>query len=449
MRFSLHPKQAEVFRDPKETIVIVAGRRFGKSRYMLAKAIEKCLSFKGEYDPASPPVCVIAMPTLKQARQVHFIPLINLLQNAPFVKNISKSDYRITFKGGNKPDLLVRGVNDSDGDTLRGLRLYWLGMDEFGDFKPGIWEEALSPALGDTKGSSSLIIGTPKGKTAPLYPIALQAQNDPNSSYYHFITEDNPFISKRKLAKFKATLPPRVYRQEFEASFEDFEGAIFSSFVHKKHALSILPLAYDEVVIGCDWGETNPYIVVVGLLKDKFYIIDDWYNKTPQHPVLQDELLRVISKFCLLHKVSRCYLPDDRPASVLQCRRMGSLKEITGMRKAIQVSRQNPSLKERAGIGNSLFHQDRFFINARLKKTIDQFSSYHRAKDPTSGTLLDAPAKNQDDHAVDATMYAIGTICYYKGYDLPFASVRSGRNTSLEITKPLELKERCTKDKQS
>ncbi|WP_414579433.1 hypothetical protein [Anabaena sp. CCY 9402-a] len=119
-RLDLHPAQATVFNDPNPYVLLVSGRRWGKSRLMLTRAIERSLTFKGEYDPASPPVVLITMPTLKQAKQIHWKPLVNILANAPFVESINRSENRIIM-AGNRPDIIVRGCNDDNGDSLRGL----------------------------------------------------------------------------------------------------------------------------------------------------------------------------------------------------------------------------------------------------------------------------------------------------------------------------------------
>jgi phage terminase large subunit len=69
---------------------------------------------------------------------------------------------------------------------------------------------------------------------------------------------------------------------------------------------------------------------------------------------------------------------------------------------------------ERATILDSLFYQNRLFFTQKTKHLYDTFASYHRAKD-RDGNLLNKPADNQDDHAVDATAYPIGTIEFRQG----------------------------------
>ena len=403
----LHRGQLKVFNEKKQFKLLVCGRRWGKSRLLLTSAIHAALAFNQKIDPASPPIVLIAMPTLKQARAIHWKPLYALLRDAPFVEEISKSDFRIILKG-NKPDIILRGCNDDGGDNLRGLKIYAACLDEFQDIKPVVWEEVIYPALADTKNSSALICATPKGKTHPLYKFHTEAKGNKDWGYYHFVTKDNPFIPKLFLKKAQISLPPKVFRQEMEASFEDFEGQIFDQLADR-HYFSEVPsnLTY---YLGADWGDQHPALVVIGLTKDysKFYIVDGWYNQINQ-PVVLDDFLKKMSDFCKQYNIYRSYLPDDRPASVIAARKTGKINSLPGLTKAVQVNRNEVGVLPGIEIINSLFYQDRLFIKSSLTSVREQFQDYHRETAP-DGSILNKVAPNQKDHLVDAARYCLVTL---------------------------------------
>ena len=158
LKLYLHPGQQTVFVSPKRFKVLVSSRRYGKSRLMLTMIIDKALNYKGAYDKASPPVVLLGMPSLKQAKQIHWNPLVKLLEGHPGIERIYKSECRISFKG-NKPDIILRGLNEDNGDNCRGLKIYFAGLDEMQDIKPIAWTEVIMPALIDTKGSCALLTG--------------------------------------------------------------------------------------------------------------------------------------------------------------------------------------------------------------------------------------------------------------------------------------------------
>lgn len=381
----------------------MCGRRFGKSHVLRAEAIHAAVSFNQEYDPNFPPVVVLVMPTLKMAKQVHWKALKAILTNAPFVESINNTDYRITFKG-NKPDLILRGCNEDDGDGLRGLKIYYASCDEFQDFKSGIWENIILPALGDTLNSRAILVGTPKGKNHYLYRFYQSILNSVEWAYFHFTTKDNPFFPKTQLRQAKQQMPPKAYAQEYRASFEDFEGQIFDQ-IKPSHKINQLPpkMSY---YLGADWGDVNSAAVVVGLTPDfKMYVVDSWYNSTGL-PIVQDEFLDKLAQFCTKYKVYKCFLPDDRPAAIKSARELGKQKGIEGLQRAIQVNRNEIKIMEGCDIINSLFFQDNLFIKSNLAEVILQFENYHRAVD-SEGRVLNKPADNQEDHLVDAGRYVI------------------------------------------
>lgn len=411
-KLSLHQAQLKVFSDPKPLKTVCAGRRLGKSRLLFTTAIYKCLSYDGEYDPASPPSCVILSPTLKQGKQIHWKSLLNLLENSPFVERILKNDFRIIFKG-NKPDLLLRGANDDEGNSLRGLKLYWIGSDEHQDLKPDVWTYVIEPALADTPNSSALVIGTPKGRAHPFYNFCEAAKSNPKASYYHFTTADNPFFDKSKLEHYRSVLPPKAFRQEFEASFESFEGQWLDQ-LQDKHLITLGNYSssdYEAIWCSVDWGDKNPAVSVIGLKNSTFYIIDSWDNPDTNKTVTQDEFLRRIAFLCSKYHCTRVYVPDDRPAACASLRQWGHKHNIRAMQKSIIVTRQRPGITERADLINSLFHQDRLYINKKLSNLIESFKSYCRAKD-SNGYFVNKPANGLYNHLYDSSAYCLGYICY-------------------------------------
>ncbi|MFN6486284.1 MULTISPECIES: hypothetical protein [unclassified Nostoc] len=348
------------------------------------------------------------MPTLKQAKAVHWKSLVSLLKDAPFVESINNSEYRIVLKG-NKPDIILRGANDDEGNGLRGLKFFYAAVDEFQDVKPIVWEEVILPALSDTEGSTATLVGTPKGKSHPLYKFYQKIKDLPEWAYYHFRTKDNPFFPIARLRLAKAQLPPKVYRQEFQASFEDFDGQIFDQIDSSRHYITEIPnnLSY---YIGGDWGDRNPSLVVIGLneRKGQFYIIDYWLNKSGE-TIPEEVFLKEMAKLCIKYRVHRCYLPDDRGGSVKSARILGKRENIPGMTKAVEVSRTKLGLMASNDIVNNLFYQDNLFIKANLTELITQFEDYHRATN-SEGELVNKPADHQEDHTIDAARYAIGRL---------------------------------------
>ena len=406
LSLKLHRKQLKVFRDSAKVRVVVAGRGFGKSILLLFATIFFCLTYSKPIKPESPQVALIIFPTLKMGRAIAWVPILNLLEKLPIVEKIDKSDFRVIWKG-ERPDMLLRGA-DRKGDRLRGLNVVFAGCDEFQDFHPDVWDEVLYNALIRNKDWKALIIGTPKGKASYFHAFHLKALARKRWSYYHFTSHDNPFISRRELARAKRELPPKVYRQEIKASWEDFEGQLLPN-VRPHHKASELPETFKGTLLGSDWGGINPFLMVIGVTHSADYYMIDYYENTLGVPITLDEVMKQAADFERRYGIFQHFLPDDRPESILAFRRYGKQHGLKGMRIAEKVDRSKPGVMERALITDSLFYQDRLWFGPKCHELYDRFVSYHRATDST-GMLLNQPEKGQNDHCIDATNHITGQL---------------------------------------
>lgn len=401
----LHEAQLEIYRDDARVKVLCAGRGFGKSMYILTEAILFCLTYSEPIKPASPQIAVIVMPTQKMARQIHFIPLCNLLDGLPFVKKINKGEMRIQFHG-NKPDLLLMGA-DLQGDRLRGLNLVYAALDEFQDFHRDVWPIVIEPALTRNHDYKATIIGTPKGKTTNFYQVHLDAISRNDWAYFHKTTFDNPYISRKVLEEAELNNPPKVFNQEYRASWENFDGQIFSE-LDKSNVSQATPSNLDYF-IGVDFGEINPSAVVVGRSKEDkpdYFIVDGWRNDS-KNPIPEQTFFSEIYKLSKKYNVFRVLMPDDRPAAITSCRQYGKLHNCKGMQRAKRVMRNNPNPMDRASLVNNLFYQGRLYFCPKAHHLYDYFEAYHFHKD-RQGNLTTKIADNQIDHDIDAALYAIG-----------------------------------------
>lgn len=392
----------EVHQSRKQFRVVCCGRRFGKSQLGKTEAIKSALTYSGEYDLISPPVILIGMPNLPMAKRVFFRPLCALLKDHPLVEKINKSECIIHLKG-NRPDIICLGLNDGFGERARGLRIWGFIGDEVQALSRGILDEVIIPAMADTPGSWALLTGTPKGKLNHLYDLTQRSKNPelaPDWDYFHFFTSDNPFVKRAEIARAKATLDPRTYRQEYEASFEDFAGKIFSELTDR-HYIDVLPDQFDRTYLGIDWGDTNPALVVIGLKGDRYYVVDEWINTTGQTVPLP-EMEAAAVRLCERWNVHRGYADPSRPSSILGFRGLAH----DGLKRTIKGFNR---IEEGLTAINSLLFQDRLFIHSKLAHFRQSAESYHRATDP-EGNVLSKVEDGQDDHPLDAARYVLATI---------------------------------------
>jgi hypothetical protein len=397
-QLKLHEAQWQVHASPARFKVLVAGRRTGKSRLMLTEVVNKCVNFSDNFDLASPPVVLLGMPSLKQARAVHWQSILNILTDHPLVKKIYRSDFRIQFKGL-RPDLLVRGCNDGNGDSLRGLKIYFAGLDEFQDIKPQVWEEVVYPALSDTPNSQALLIGTPKMSNIYFKRLFDLAPERADWESFHFTTYDNKYFPRERLEEAKILLPPKIFEQEYMASWVSFGGQIFSE-LESDHFIdeSSLPPIFDTAYCGVDWGDINPATVIVAKKNGIYYLVDYWLNPHANTAVSLETHLKHTLELCLKWNVERAFADPSSPTKVMEFRKGGIPKLITGL-NAIDTGNS---------IINSLLYQRRLFISSRCQKVYEQMIGYHREE--KDGIITEKVAQGQEDHVCDATRYVLATL---------------------------------------
>lgn len=215
LNLNMHAQQAQVFNDPSRFKVVAAGRRWGKSvlacQTMVTKAVQNKCPLTGK-DLLEFPIYYVA-PTYDQARRIMW----NMLKNmaAPITRKVSESIHvvelingrRIELKGSDKPD------------SLLGVGLHHLVLDEYASMKPEVWEKVLRPTLSDVRGSA-LFIGSPAGKNH-FYDIYLKALREdmPAWNAWVFKSIDNPYLPQDEVVEAKTTMSTELYKQEYEASF--------------------------------------------------------------------------------------------------------------------------------------------------------------------------------------------------------------------------------------
>lgn len=122
---------------------------------------------------------------------------------------------KIYLKGSDRPD------------TLRGVGLAYVVIDEYADMKPQVFEQILRPALSDVQGGA-LFIGTPKGRNH-FYELFKYAESGKDEEWkeFHYTSYDNPLLPATEIEKAKLSMSSFAFRQEFMASFEAASRDLF------------------------------------------------------------------------------------------------------------------------------------------------------------------------------------------------------------------------------
>lgn len=247
----LHSGQWAVHESQAKYRVLVSGRRWGKTTLDKAESVEEF---------GTDGLVWYLAPTYDMARELMWNPLRSMVPRSWLSSDPNETRMEMDTAWGCR--FACKSVEHPD--RLRGRGPRKVICDEFQDWKDGqrIWEEVLYPSL-LTTGGRALFTGTPKSFNH-LYDAYRKGQDGVQDwASWQFVTASAPHIPREELARMKAEMDPRAYRQEFEASFEALAGRAYYAFSRVIH---VRPVQLDialPVCVSFDFN-INPATATIG-----------------------------------------------------------------------------------------------------------------------------------------------------------------------------------------
>ena len=203
MQWERDEQRTEILDHPARFKVICAGRRWGKTILALMWLMD------GEIHPGERRWFIA--PTYRQGKMI-VLPLLRDIARKFNDVKLKESELTIAFN--NNAEVSIKGADNED--SLRGAGLSRVVMDEYAYMKPHVWEEIVYPMLATTQ-APALFIGTPDGYNQ-FYDVWSNA--DPEWKSWQFKTVDGGHVPREEIERAKSTMDARLFRQEFEATFE-------------------------------------------------------------------------------------------------------------------------------------------------------------------------------------------------------------------------------------
>ena len=199
----LSKPQQTIAQDTHRFKVVIAGRRFGKTHLAIRE-----LAYHARIPNQE--VWYIG-PTYRQARMIVWRKLKQRLQDLRWVAKTNENELTILLKNGST--IALKGADNED--SLRGVGLDYVILDEFADIKPEAWYEVLRPTLADKQGKA-MFIGTPKGIANWAYDLYQMQEHLPGSwASFQYTTIDGGQVPLEEIEAAKGDLDERQFRQEF------------------------------------------------------------------------------------------------------------------------------------------------------------------------------------------------------------------------------------------
>lgn len=201
---------------------LVVHRRAGKTVACIAELITRAAATNleaGRY--------AYVCPYRSQAKDVaweylkyfskQFSPKVN--ESDLYIK-LPHNGARITLYGADNPD------------SLRGIYLDGIVLDEYADMRPSIWGAIIRPLLTD-RGGWAIFIGTPKGHNA-FYDVYKRAIIDDEWFSILLPASRSGLLPDKELVSARVEMTEDQYAQEFECSFEaSIMGAVYGKWMRQ------------------------------------------------------------------------------------------------------------------------------------------------------------------------------------------------------------------------
>jgi hypothetical protein len=218
MKITLTKPQSQISNSKKRFRVLVSGRRFGKTYLCITEMMKYATKVKQN-------IWYVA-PTFKMAREIVWNKLKEMLSNFKWIDTINESNLSIKVK---KTGSIISLKGCENYDSLRGVGIDFLILDEFADIDEKAWTEVLRASIADTEGDV-LMCGSPKGFGNWSYRMYLKGKQDAEWDSFQFTTLQGGMVSKEEIEQAKQDIDIRTFRQEFEGTFENYAGAVYYNF---------------------------------------------------------------------------------------------------------------------------------------------------------------------------------------------------------------------------
>ena len=386
--------------------VLVLHRRAGKTvmsiNHLLRDAI-LCDHGMGRY--------AYIAPQYKQAKAVAWDYLKTFAGDIPGVK-FNETELRCDLP--NKARIQLLGAENPD--SLRGLALDGVVLDEYADMPESLFAEILRPALSDRAPKTyAIFVGTPRGHNA-FYELYEAAKQDKDWFTAVYKASETGILPQEELDAARSMMSENQYLQEFEASWvANVEGSIFGAEMSKaddENRITKVPIDNTaKVNTAWDLGINDATAIICYQQIGHAIHVVDYIEQRNEGLPYYVELLEKKN-----YLWGRHYAPHD-----IEVRELGSGKSRREIAYDLGIDFSVlPKLPVEDGIHNAQVTLSRvYFDYDRCKPLIEALRQYHRAYNDRTRTFAASPKRDWSTHGSDAFRYMCLSIRDHEHFRRP------------------------------
>jgi hypothetical protein len=369
---------------------LVAHRRAGKTVACINDLIRRAFldgKAEGRY--------AYIAPFYRQAKSIAWDYLLKFSE--PVRVNANASELWVELLNGAR----IRLFGADNPDSLRGLYLDGVILDEYADMRPRVWGEIIRPLLADREGWA-VFIGTPKGHNG-FYEIWRTAQA--SDSWYAASVKASlsGILPASELSDAKQGMTEDQYEQEFECSFE---AAILGAYYGKElrqceQAGRVTTVEYDPnipVYTAWDLGyHDDTAIWFYQVTHTEIHCID-YYAASGLS--IEDYAKAVNTRG---YRYEKHWLPHDARAKTLASGGRSIIEQLIPLLGGAGKLAIVPSLSVQDGIQAVRFMMPRvWFDRENCGDAVEILKQYQREYDEDKKVFREKPRHDSSSHCADA-----------------------------------------------
>ena len=396
--------QAKLHNELARFNVVVCHRRFGKTVFAINQMIKSAIQDL-QLGKKAPRYAYLA-PLFKQAKTVAWDELKRLLYDFPDVK-FNEAELRADFMGAR---IQLYGADNPD--TLRGIYLDGVILDEYAQMNPKMYSEVIRPALSDRKGWA-IFIGTPKGKNE-FYDIYHTAKEKKGWKRFLFKASETGILDDEELEMAQQDMAESEFEQEYECSWSAaLRGAYYAKEMEAAYdEQRIGKVPYDpskQVITAWDLGVSDSTSIWFAQYDGKAVNLIDYYENSGEG------LPHYID---LLNQKGYNYGAHIAPHDIV-VREFSTGKSRKDLAYNLGIEFQvAPKLKVMDGIDTVRTTLNRcWFDETKCQKGIDALLQYRSSYDDKKKIWSQKPVHDWTSHASDSFRYLCNTEVVFTGND--------------------------------
>jgi hypothetical protein len=375
-----------------DRLTIIAGRRFGKSKIGSIAGVEEA-TIPNSIGWA----CAPTVPKLHR----YVIPAYQQLIPEDWIQSWNAEFLDLRLINGS----LIHFQTLEHVDQGRGQGLDWLYIDECCELTKEHWDVIRPSLAGDTV---AFFTTTPRGYDW-VYEDLFKPAEDNVPGYWacHAKTSQsaNPDISAGFLAREQSQMSEMMFRQEYEADFVTFTGAVYGEDLKPHHILStdeaireLIPewpqINSDRpVLVGVDTGADHPFGAVKLVSTPKGFVVVDEYLERERSFSQHSLFLRQLGGPKPHYAINK----NDKQAS-LELAQHG----------VFCAKAENDVVAGTERVKSWLAVKQLFFVASRCPRTLRQMQAYRWAENSANdGQKRAEKVFKKNDELPDALRYAL------------------------------------------